>query len=170
MMRFIVVGGILATLSGCSSATTPGADSGAPGGDAGAAAPTCAARSGNYTLTETLVSGDCGPAGDARTFSITDGTQAYTIPYVLAEKTPPGKTGSVAEGFTCSGSVAVSADNCVIEYSIKCPSSKGGTFNEVGSIKWAADGKSAEQLYQIKLFSTTGANICTGDYSVAASK
>ena len=172
MMRFIVVGGILATLSGCSSATTPGADSGAPGADAGADATVskkCAPRSGNYTWTQELVSGNCGPASSFK-FSVADSTQNFAVPYVAGERTPAGTTGSIADSFTtCTGSVIVSADNCDIEYSAKCqlPS---GSDEAVGTIKWAADGESATQVEQYKTFSKGGSVTCTGDYTAKVTK
>lgn len=166
-------------LAGCSSTTvTSGqADASPPvtsGADASPepAAAKCAARSGVYQYADSLVSGTCGPASAASSFSITASTQAFAAAYVIAERAGAGKMVDVSTFIkACSGSVKVAADNCQIDYSITCPQvGIEGTYQKVGVITWSANGDSATETQDYSQFTADGAPTCTGRYSPSVSR
>ena len=141
-------------------------------GDGGAVAPgaVCAARAGNYVVSAKEKDGTCGPSSD-KTFTVEKCLQTFCHAYENGNTA--GET-TALEGRipACTGTITVSADNCISEYSYSCPGSGASNVNLVqviGKITWAADGLSASGTEQDGLFAK-GVSLCTSNNAVTITK
>lgn len=159
------VGGLslLVLVGACSSTTTSSSSDG--GGAEGAAAAKCATRSGTYSYVETLVSGNC---GDPITNTLDPGacSQAFCYPYATAFEAG-GLTEFPPEA-ECKGTITTDPDNCVVNFSFKCPNAAGTVISQsIGKATWSADGKTASGTKGVTLFNAaTRAVGCSGTYTV----
>jgi hypothetical protein len=140
----------LLMLAGCSGSTS-GSDEPRPAPIlVGSGHGPCAARSGTFSETFAIRSGNCGAIPEQ-------------IVSIGQNSTPSGDAGA------CVRSVTESADNCEVTFSSRCPSDgveRGGTGVLSGLAKWNAEGTYATAVEQVTALGADGHLICTGTYDV----
>lgn len=150
--------------------STPATDSGA--NDSGVSL-RCSPRVGNYVLTSSLISGNCGPANPPIAFAIANTTnpQFAAMPAITGEVVGPGNTGTFEALYKDTlGTIEVSADNCSVAYDLTYATSLGLNKN-VGTIRWSDDGTSASCTVTFTGFGLDGKTVeCAGQYGVTYKK
>jgi hypothetical protein len=130
----------------------------------------CAARAGNYALTQTRKTGSCSEF-DVEHFAAERCVQAFCFPFV--NENAPNTTSQLKDRVKdCEGTVKVSPDNCTAEFNYTCDGTSGNitSFGAIGNVTWSADGKTATGKTEWTFFGPGGATDCKSDYTTSLAK